>query len=263
MLFRSINSNRWNADFKCVSDGDCNVSDECVGGFCVTPFMEEGEFIAKAEFTQGNYRAWVRAELTAECGAIRNERKSERCLEGVDAGVEARFEQMISREHCKYLNDDDTPESVLFLNDDAPMVCLSRDEATRICASFGGRLPAREDYDYLFDDRSFSCDNTVMFGIDEFHGYAKKLKAREIAKLTYGPGCGTGKFRRVCDKARAGNTSDGLCDVFGNVSEWASDAGAMGGSFMSTEAMMRDDYDWGGARPWIGFRCIVPAGAVD
>jgi hypothetical protein len=254
-----FNANQTNADFKCEHSGQCYMDDRCVSGFCARTFRGEKEHIGKAEFTQGNYKIYLTKKYTDECAKIKNSKKQSVCDKGIEDAVGRRFQQVISPEHCKYMDGVETPEEALYMNDDAPMVCLGKDEAAQICADLGGRLPSKDDYDWMFDDRTFSCENTVMFGIDEFHGYAKTLKAREIEKLSYGNGCGTGKFRKVCDKADGGNNEDGLCDVWGNVAEWAEDGGAMGGSYRRSKGAMKgEDLDTS-PRNDVGFRCIIGA----
>ncbi len=289
-----INSTTWNAEFKCKRSGECNINDECVspfggqadssirvndeyvfdlddkwrGGFCVTPFRDVEEdtdkwFIGKAEFTQAGFRAWLARTEIEKCYSTKVERRREACMKGLDERVQERFTAQISRARCQYPEADDTIESAIFVNDDAPMVCLTRKEAGRICADMGGRLPTTDDYDWMLDERDFSCKNTVMSGLDQFTGHNRKLKARQIAGMSEGPGCGMGKFRMACDKARNGNTSDGLCDVWGNVAEWTSDGGAMGGSFLSTVENILDRREDDSATSWIGFRCVLPAAAIE
>ncbi|HNU69349.1 MAG TPA: SUMF1/EgtB/PvdO family nonheme iron enzyme [Myxococcota bacterium] len=261
-LIPLINSNRTNADFKCTNDFECNWNAQCVRDFCVVPFRDEDTFIGKSEFTQGSYKAWLTRTITDECDGIGNERKAGECRRGVEDKVAARFQQVIDPARCGYLHDGDTPESALFINDDAPMPCIGKDDAAAICASLGGSLPTMDDYDWMFDDRKFSCKNTVMVGLDEFHGYAKVLKKREAENLMYGPGCGTGKFRRVCDKAAHGNNEEGLCDAFGNLAEWTADGGSIGGAWWNTASTMREPQALTGPKSWVGFRCVVPKDGI-
>ncbi len=257
-----IRSTRTNADFKCERGSGCNWNAECVQDFCALPFRDDETFIGKAEFTQANYRTYLTEMAQEECLAIKSERKSDKCLDDLNDTVQRRFDATLSPENCDYLNEWDTLETAIFLNEAAPMPCIGRDQAAAICATFGGTLFLLDDYDWMFDDRKFSCKNTVMSGLDEFTGYSAVLKKREIEALTWGPGCGTRKFHRVCDKADRGNNQDGLCDVFGNLAEWTSDGGAIGGAFWHTSAEMRRHIDLDRPKSWIGFRCVIPKDAI-
>lgn len=289
-----VNSTRWNDDFKCKNHGHCDIDDKCLSmwirplteyrgmggihtwdppdefktGLCARPFRDveldtDKFYIGKAEFTQGNYKTWLARMAMEKCDSLKGERKQARCRKGIPDVVKAGFEATIAPDHCIFQETDGARETTLLKNDDAPMVCLSREEAAKVCSSLGGRLPTADDYAWMLDEREFSCSNTVMSGLDEFHGMNRVLKKRQIDAMTPGPGCGTGKFHRVCEKARHGNTGDGLCDVWGNVAEWAGDTGIWGGDYRSTDATIRNSDDQTTGTAWIGFRCIVPSELIN
>lgn len=289
-----INSTRWNGDFKCTYDGHCDINDQCVSvwlrpltecdttadtnnctvpddfrtGFCARPFRDvekdtEELLIGKAEFTQRDYKSWLGRQAWEDCDRLKAVRKRDDCRDRIPDLIAERFARALSPENCTYPLEASTTEEAVFVNDDAPMVCVSRAEATAICAAMGGRLPTVDDYDWMQDDRKFSCKNTVMSGLDEFAGANRVLKARQIDAMTSGAGCGTGKFHKACEKAQGGNTGDGLCDVWGNVSEWSADGPALGGSFMSTAGSIRTPDERTEAASWIGFRCVLRAKIVN
>jgi len=254
------NSRRWNHTFNCVRDWQCHLGNKCVAGFCTVPFG--GDHIGLAEFTQGQFRDYTRNRLHRECdkipgGRVKDIEKRYDCNNAVDGKVDELFGTITSPERCQYFELAAQSGKALPTDDDAPMPCIGRDQAAQICSDLGGRLPTRKEYQSMFEDREFSCANTVMSGLDQFNGLVRRLRAREIRRMKDGPGCGTGKFRKACEKYRDGNTAEGLCDVFGNVAEWTADGGAVGGGFRSNAAAMRGEVAATGPQIDVGFRCII------
>ncbi len=254
------NGRRWNHTFNCADDSQCRLDNKCVAGFCTIPFA--GDHLGQAEFTQGQWRQYMTEKVQDQCHEIgkqsrKNWNRQYECENSIDETIDEIFKKKTSPEHCQYLDLPTNPKKALMVHQDAPMPCLSRDEAALICADLGGRLPTRQEYESLFEETDFSCRNTVMSGLDEFNGLIRKIKAREIKRMKYGAGCGSGKARKACDKFHSGNTAEGFCDVFGNVAEWTADGGAVGGGFRSSASAMREEIVETGPRIDIGFRCLI------
>ena len=95
------------------------------------------------------------------------------------------------------------------------MNCLDWQQAVDFCAWAGGRLPSEAEWEYAARSGGPSSSYKYPWGND-------------AATCTYavmddgGYGCGTGRTWSVCSKP-AGNTSQGLCDMSGNVWEWVED----------------------------------------
>lgn len=143
-----------------------------------------------------------------------------------------------------------------------PVNCVTWEQACAFCEYAEARLPAQEEWDYAarsagknyqfpWGDASPTCDRVVMPG----------CKRRGIA-----PVCSSGK----------GNTEQGLCDMAGNVAEWAQDSFTnhdwfkmkdieyrvvRGGSWMSAAVELRTNaprigFEGGTAKYDRGFRCV-------
>ncbi len=98
-----------------------------------------------------------------------------------------------------------------------PVNCVSWHQAVSFCQWIGGRLPSEAEWEYAasgagqditypWGDEQASCEYAVM-SESEYPWYS---------------GCGTERTWPVCSKP-AGNTSQGLCDMAGNVYEWVQD----------------------------------------
>jgi hypothetical protein len=94
-----------------------------------------------------------------------------------------------------------------------PVNCLDWSQAREFCAWVGGRLPSESEWeyaarsggqaiDYPWGNSTATCDYAVM--------------------NDGGNGCGTDRTFAVCSKT-AGNTTQGLCDMSGNLWEWVED----------------------------------------
>ncbi len=98
--------------------------------------------------------------------------------------------------------------------EDHPVNCVDWNKAVTFCTWAGGRLPNEAEWEYAaqsggqgfeypWGDGSATCYYAVM---DDGSGI----------------GCGDERTMAVCSKP-AGNTSQGLCDMAGNVCEWVQD----------------------------------------
>jgi formylglycine-generating enzyme required for sulfatase activity len=96
-----------------------------------------------------------------------------------------------------------------------PVNKVDWNQATTFCTWIGGRLPSESEWEYAasngagentypWGDETATCDYAVMD--DDTHT----------------AGCDTERTWPVCSKT-AGNTSHGLCDMAGNISEWVQD----------------------------------------
>ncbi|HRS75348.1 MAG TPA: formylglycine-generating enzyme family protein, partial [Anaerolineaceae bacterium] len=100
-----------------------------------------------------------------------------------------------------------------FQGDDQPVVCVDWHQAQAYAKWAGGRLPSEAEWEYAarsggrdwkypWGDEKATCDRAVMYD--------------------GGLGCGRKSTWPVCSKPR-GNTTQGLCDMAGNVFEWVQD----------------------------------------
>ncbi|MBW2703519.1 MAG: SUMF1/EgtB/PvdO family nonheme iron enzyme [Deltaproteobacteria bacterium] len=99
--------------------------------------------------------------------------------------------------------------------DEHPVNCVDWFQASAYCQWLGVRLPSEAEWEYAarsagqditypWGDELATCDYAIMH--DEEEGY----------------GCGMLGTWEVCSKP-AGNTSQGLCDMSGNIYEWVQD----------------------------------------
>lgn len=99
--------------------------------------------------------------------------------------------------------------------EDHPVNCVSRDQALSFCEWAGGRLPSEAEWEYAA--RSGGQDITYPWGDAE-----ATCDYAVMDDNTHNSGCDTGRTWSVCSKTK-GNTSQGLCDMVGNVWEWVED----------------------------------------
>ena len=97
--------------------------------------------------------------------------------------------------------------------EDYPVNCLDWYQAVDFCAWAGGRLPSESEWEYAA--RSEGQAVTYPWGNDP-------ASCSRAVMDQGGFGCVTGQSWAVCSKVN-GNTSQGLCDMAGNVSEWVQD----------------------------------------
>ena len=158
--------------------------------------------------------------------------------------------------------------------EDHPVNCVSWYQAVDFCAWVGGRLLSESEWEYAARSR----------GLDIYYPWGDAAPTCTYAVMHVpggGYGCGMDRTWPVCSKA-AGNTSQGLCDMAGNVHEWVADwyhsdySGApvdgspwlipagterviRGGNYHNggpgMRAAVREDYLPHGGLGDIGFRC--------
>ncbi len=95
-----------------------------------------------------------------------------------------------------------------------PINCVNWSQARRFCEWVGGRLPSEAEWEYAA--RSGGKNQKFPWGNTEASCSYAVMDENGIK------GCGEGRTWPVCSKSR-GNTSSGLCDMSGNVSEWVED----------------------------------------
>ena len=95
-----------------------------------------------------------------------------------------------------------------------PVNCLPFAGAEAFCEHAGGRLPSEAEWEYAA--RNLGADVSHPWGDEP----ADCERAVMAAAGVYG--CGADGTQPVCSRP-AGNTSQGLCDMLGNVWEWTAD----------------------------------------
>ncbi|OQC35254.1 MAG: Serine/threonine-protein kinase pkn1 [Deltaproteobacteria bacterium ADurb.Bin058] len=95
-----------------------------------------------------------------------------------------------------------------------PVNCVDWDQAQDFANWVGGRLPSEAEWEYAA--RSGGRDWKYPWGDEE------ATCERAVMYDGSGPGCGRGSTWPVCSKP-SGNTTQGLCDMAGNVYEWVQD----------------------------------------
>lgn len=187
--------------------------------------------IGRAEVTVGQYEACVKA---GRCAAI----DWKACSGGPSLAAT-------------------TPEH--FGAPEQPAVCVRLADAVRYATYVGGRLPTATEW--MFAARSGQSADGYPWG------RAPATCERAVFTDDSGPACGRGATWPVCSLPK-GNSTDGLCDMAGNVSEWVAAADgvddrqgmAMGGSLMHSALNPKamDIIDAQTRRPYIGFRVVRP-----
>ena len=94
-----------------------------------------------------------------------------------------------------------------------PVNCVDWDQAQDFARWVGGRLPSEAEWEYAA--RSGGRDWMYPWGDEE-------ATCERAVMYDGGNGCGRGSTWPVCSKPN-GNTTQGLCDMAGNVWEWVQD----------------------------------------
>ena len=100
--------------------------------------------------------------------------------------------------------------------DDHPVNCVDWEQANAFCAWVGARLPTEAEWEYAA--RSGGKDIEFPWGNEA----ADCARAVVDPPGDVGNGCGKDSTWPVCSKPR-GNSTQGLCDMAGNVWEWVAD----------------------------------------
>jgi iron(II)-dependent oxidoreductase len=136
--------------------------------------------------------------------------------------------------------------------EDHPINCVDWDQATTFATWAGGRLPTGEEWtyaatsggqsrDYPWFVATATCERAIM------KDPATAQKRRNgIVLSTDGSGCGQRRTWPVCSKP-AGNSTQGVCDLAGNVWEWTVERQGdywvyRGGSWTRTASYLRASY---------------------
>ncbi len=156
--------------------------------------------------------------------------------------------------------------------------CISWHDADTFCAWLGGRLPS--EYEWEYAARSQGKSHLYSWGHNPDWECTKSVSAlgrdSEVgAKVPSSRACGLNNVAAPCTKPQ-GNTDQGLCDMGGNLWEWAADCSAnysgsckgriatRGGGFYSNGEQVRTTRRFltkkGEQVDDVGFRCVKPAG---
>jgi formylglycine-generating enzyme required for sulfatase activity len=198
----------------------------------------------------------------------------------------AQYAQCVLDGACTEPLVNDPPENVactwlVWGNEDNPANCVDVLQSEAFCAWAGGRLPSESEWEYAA--RGGGQDNEYPWG-EEMATCDYAVMSVVVEGIGVG-GCGTERTWPVCSKP-VGNTSQGLCDIAGNVWEWVPDCwygdyidaptdGSVwdtwsctsrvlrGGDYLSPENVVRTRTRYynppEGKSPSIGFRCARPS----
>ena len=104
--------------------------------------------------------------------------------------------------------------------DNHPVNCVSWDQSRAFCRWVSGRLPSEAQWEYaarsLGRAWTFPWGNEKADCVRSVMGHTRKCTAADPC------GCGKNRTWSVCSRV-AGNTTQGLCDMAGNVWEWTED----------------------------------------
>lgn len=100
-----------------------------------------------------------------------------------------------------------------FRGDDLPVVCVDWRQAKAWCRWVGGRLPTEAEWEYV----ARGCGKDIRYP------WGDREPGSNLAVISDVDGQQAGKCPEAVCSVSFGNTSDGLCDMAGNVREWVSD----------------------------------------
>lgn len=123
--------------------------------------------------------------------------------------------------------------------DDQPVVCVSWTQAGEFSRWAGGRLATSSEWEYAA--RSGGRDIKYPWGNEEPTCARAVVKEVKDKSLKTG-GCGRNAAWPVCSRP-AGNTAQGLCDMYGNTEEWVQDGATAYGQKPPADGSAQEKYE--------------------